>query len=633
MELPYTGTWKDAADAFLAAQTSVGAVLTAIVWRRPTKPLASSVTLLAAIWLAVLAPVMDDALTFIGEKVPGGSTLLVLHVAAALCTVAMSLNRPRWLGAVSLVGQLFLLWASGKLVDHDRELAALNLFWFAAMLGAHLRINFPAERPREPVGPTQSYVRQDLVLFGVATTLALLVGHFVLERACDSADEWAYNWQALVFSRLKAYAAIPPCPEPHRAHWVFYYNGRAFAQYLPGWPFVMIPFARLGIAWVASPVAFGALIVGVARIGRRAAGEAAGVIAAFSTMLGAATLFNAGSRYCHIFVAACFVWAIEAVCATRIDSSRRAQWGWGTVLGVSTGLMLCTRPQDAGLCCFGLFLHFVYGLFARRIGVRVLFGAALPFTAICGLTAIILRLQIGVWFKTGYDVAQEIYWWAKPLYDIPARDAWKYGIPFMTAAYCFFPAAPALAVAGLLVLGRRLAFIFATATVLHLSLYTAVVFGRYRDFGYGPRYHLILVVPMAIGAGVLLAPLWNDYRARLRAPILGTREGPLALAMAAFVVGVVRIAPLMYPFAHEMLHQRNAIFRAIQRDGLQNAVVTVRQGDTGGGPLLDAQNDPFDPHPAVLVLGPDDQMCTRALYPDRTFYQARGRDEVTLTPY
>src|SRR4051794_29341132 len=103
MELPYTATWGDAADAFMAAQTSVGAVLTAIVWRRPPKPRAASVTLLAAIWLAVLAPAMDNALTFIGEKIPGGSTLPVLHVAAALCTVAMTINRPRWLGAVALV--------------------------------------------------------------------------------------------------------------------------------------------------------------------------------------------------------------------------------------------------------------------------------------------------------------------------------------------------------------------------------------------------------------------------------------------------------------------------------------------------------------------------------------------------
>ena len=91
--------------------------------------------------------------------------------------------------------------------------------------------------------------------------------------------------------------------------------------------------------------------------------------------------------------------------------------------------------------------------------------------------------------------------------------------------------------------------------------------------------------------------------------------------------------PLLYPFAHEQLHARSALARAIERDGLHHAVVTVHDGDTGGGPLLDAQNDPFDPDPNVIVLGPGDLACTRELYRDRKFYRANGKEEVTLTPY
>jgi hypothetical protein len=404
-------------------------------------------------------------------------------------------------------------------------------------------------------------------------------------------------------------------------------------MYLPGWPLFMAPFARAGIAWLASPVCFGALIVAVARLGRRAGGDAAGRIAAVTAMCGACTLLNAGSRYCHVFVAACFAWGVEAICATRRDTPRRSQWHWGFLLGTTTSLALCTRPQDGGLLFLGPFVYLTYALLRRRIGLHLVAAAIGPFITICGLTLIILRLQLGEWFKTGYSIAPLFFWWTKAVYDVPAMDAWKYGLPFMTASYSFFPIAPAFAVAGLLILGRRLSFMFTVGIVGHLAFYTAAAFGRYGDFGYGPRYYLVLIVPMAIGAGVLLAPLWNEYRARRIAPVLASQDGPALLAACAVLLGVARIAPLMYPFAHDQLHIRSALTRAIERDGIHHAVVTVRQGDTGGGPLLDAQNDPFDPAQDVIVLSPDDLSCSRELYRDRKFYWATGQEEVTLTPY
>jgi len=345
-------------------------------------------------------------------------------------------------------------------------------------------------------------------------------------------------------------------------------------------------------------------------------------------MLGAATLMNAGSRYCHVFVAATFAWMVEAVCAaTTPDLRGRAQLGWGLVLGSATSLCLCTRPSDGGVLGCGVFLYFAYALARGRIRWRTLTGTTVAFALVCGLTLIILKAQLGVWFKTGYDIADQYWAWAKPTFNIPARDAWKFGIPLATAAYCFFPASPAIAATGLLMAGRRVGFMLGLATALHLTFYSALTFGRYRDFGYGPRFHLPLVVTMAVGVGVALAPLARGLASRWRSDAPGVPSGPATLAAAAFVAGVLRIAPHMYPHAHELLHERSALFRALERDAPKHAVVFVNSA-----PLLRVQNDPLDPDPPVILLGDADPQCTRALYRDRKFYRAIGSDEVTLVP-
>ena len=630
MELPYTAT---PTEAFMAAQTSLGAVLTAVVWRRPLRPWIASASMLAAIWIAILAPIGGEIASIVGATFPPGGTLLLCGIAATLATASMAIARPRWLFSIALVGQLALMAAAAYVKDSDAEIASLHVVWFAALIGASMRARFPSERPREPLPlSTPARRRTDLVLFVTAVVLALAVCWFVLDHTCDSADEWAYNFQALVLARFKAFAPVPPCPEAHRNHWVFFYEGRAFSMYLPGWPMVMAPFARIGIPWVTTALSFGALVVGVARLGRRVGGDSAGIVAALCTMLGAAMLENAGSRYCHVFVAATFAWTVEAVCvATEPGHPPRAQWGWGLLLGAATSLSLFTRPSDAGFLCLGAFLVFVHGLVRRRVGWRIVAGAAITFALFGGVALVILRLQLGTWFKTGYSIADKYWWWAKSTYDVPPRDAWKYGLPFMTATYCFWPASPALAAAGLTFSGRRISFMLLLATLGMLGFYCAVTFGRYRDFGYGPRYHLPLVVVMSVGTGAILAPLFDALRTRKlgRDAFAGA---PAALAFGAMALGVARIALMMYPFAEHQLHLRSALFRAIERDDPPHSIVTVRQGDTGGGPLLDTQNDPFDPDPNVLILSGDDLRCIRQTYPDRKIYRAKGMAEVTLTP-
>jgi hypothetical protein len=173
-------------------------------------------------------------------------------------------------------------------------------------------------------------------------------------------------------------------------------------------------------------------------------------------------------------------------------------------------------------------------------------------------------------------------------------------------------------------------------TVLTVAFYTAVTFGRYTDFGYGPRFELPVVVALAVGSGALVARMLHGTSARQSARGALALAGPAVLMLAALTVGVVRLVPIMYPFAHDILWKRSALYRAIRAAHLHHAVVTVASGDVYGGPLLDTQNDPNDPDGEVIIVGetvPGDVDCARRWYKDRKFYRAVGQADVVLNPH
>ncbi len=645
MHTPYTSSFG---DAVAVAGTSAAAVLSAVVWRRPPKSIVASVLLFAAIWLAAISPFEAKLLTDLGATLSPEHTAFVLALTRVAVVLAFVIAPPRLFALPVAVGTVGLWKIAAYLKESDAEIAVLHVAFFAAAYAIHVRL---ASRPASPaVTPSRMrrHALHDTLLFMAATTLGGIVCVYVLERFCNSGDEWAYTYQADLFAHFKAYGDVPSCPGLFQNYWVFFYLGRAFTQYTPGWPLVMAPFQRLGIGWLASPFVFGALCVAIARLARRAAAADptadekqiawAGTIAGLSALLPVGMLLNAGSRFSHMLVAACFAWAAESACAiATADTSRRAQWLWGAGLGVATSLMVATRYPDGSALGVGIFVVFVYWLVRRRIGWRAFVATTLAFGAIAALSLVILRLQLGEWFKTGYSIADQYFSFAKPVFSMPKPNEFKYGVPLGTGSYMWWPCAPAFAVAGfLLARGRGIAIGFMTSIgpPICMAMYAAIEFGRGWDSGYGPRYNLPSVVPMAIGGGLLLAPVVRDAVRRHGATL--RRVGPAVLATAAVVTATFRIAPLIYPEAHFEVHERDGTLRAIADAHLTHSVVTVKGGEVGMDPLDLTQNLPSDKNPDVLILlktfGPDWE-CGRKKYADRQWYRAVGKTaDVKLEP-
>jgi hypothetical protein len=655
MHAPYT---SQPLDACVIAQSSVALVLTAIACSRPSRPIASTGVLVVAVWWAALLPMEPQLLEAFGVTSGPHAYLWSLRAVETLATIAALLSgRPATI-AFAVVAQVALSKISAYVVGSDWELAALHLAVLGAFVGLQARARdddvsaLGAGAQLSERHDERSFLAHDLRWLAIANLLAIVVSMGVLEQSIDSSDEWAYTFQAAVFAKAHAFAPAPPCTTAFRNFWVFNWMGRQFSQYTPGWPLFMAPFALLGIAQFAAATSLGLLVVGVARLARRAAREsghapravaAAGTFAAACATLSSTLLVNGASRFPHVYAAALLAWGVEAACAT-VDACRsgkaRSQIGWSVLFGACAASLWATRPGEGTVSAVGLGLYGLYALARGRVSSRALAGSVGAAAAVVGLTLVILRLQLGSWFKTGYSLTPSIYPWANWGFSWPKPGDWRYGIPIANGSYCWWPLSPAVGIAGLVTLrGRatRIAFMVGGAGVALFTFFAMSEFGRGWDWGYGPRFHLAVVVPMAVGTGVALGPLW--WRARrhgLSAPRLAA--APLALAAVAVVFGALRLAPLVYPPNTASVHNLNGLSKEIRRSAIHHAVVLLPGGVGWPNDGLDlTTNLPVSLYPTQDVLiamdkAPGSRQCLRENYPDRAFYTALPGAPPRLTP-
>ncbi len=656
MMSPYT---SQPVDAFMAAQTSAGLVLGALLWSRRMGSRISTALFSLAIALVVVSIVSGDFLTGVGMVVSPQHAKNVAKLGLAFASLATLLTR-RWrLAVLALLGEAVLWKVTNFIQDSEGEVAAAHLAFLGLLIGVHWRM-LPPDIPPPPA-PDRPDLRwpvwvDDAAAFVLATLLGVITCRVLMHGGTDSADEWGYTFQAALFAKLHAYGSIPHCVEAFDSYWVFAHLGRRFAQYTPGWPLFMAPFVALRIPWLAGPLSFGLLASGVSRLARRAAAgfttgttppspaevRATGRFAVLAMALSSTVLINSGSRFPHLFVAGMFAWALEALFTLASDDpAHRDQWRWGATMGGCSALMLSARPGDGATLGLGLFAYFAYALVRRRIGWRAVLLGGGVFAAISLGTLVILRLQLGTWFTTGYSLAPEIRAWAKPAYSLPKPNEFKWAIPLATGAYCWWPCSPAVALVGIAALrgrAQRFGFVFFLGYVPLLTLYTMLEFGRGWDFGYGPRYALVFMVPMAIGSGIAFNALWSHARARPAGSSAIQAAGPVVVAMVAVLLGVVRVAPYVYPYTYADVHAHNRLHDALERASLHKAIVVAGAGVSNTDPLDLTENLPLDLYPSqdvfIAIDGRSDTLrCLHEQYPERTMYRALPGDPVRIVPF
>jgi hypothetical protein len=369
----------------------------------------------------------------------------------------------------------------------------------------------------------------------------------------------------------------------------------------------------------------------------------AGVLGGLAVTLGSTMLINGGARYPHVFVAAMFAWSVEGVLALTVPGqSKRSQWLVGGALGSTLALGVSARPADGMTLATGIAVYFLYALARRRIGRDAFLATATLFAFWAGLTLVILRLQLGVWFHTGYSITERYYSWNKLNFSLPKPDEIRASIPLASGSYCWWPASPALGLAGLFALrgrARAVTAIMLASFIPFLTFYTLFEIGRHGDAGYGPRYEFPCVVPMAVGTGVILSGL--VVRARAVSPWSGGLRagGPAAVVLVAVVLGIVRLFPLIYPANFSDARDHNRLQDALaKRTDIHDAVVLGMEGVSSVDTLDLTENYPPDLYPRQDVLiargdVADAEKCVRESFPGRRIYTARMKDgQVQIEP-
>jgi len=640
MQLPYVSSPE---QAFTAAQVSAASVLTVVVWSRAVPSRLASLLLVLGIWVSALAPRAVGWIAATHFPHPAYIERLdwVLGASSLLYVVAMLFQRRRSAQLAAVLGAFCLDQIGRYVTASDSERVALQLIFGGLLCGFAATPN--AER-RPSTGRRLAFF--EAALFALGLSVASFVAIYVLDRFAASGDEWAYLYQADLFAHGKLYGSPPPCRILQWTYWVFDWQGRYFSQYTPAWPLVIAPFQRLKVHWLANPIVFGLLLVGVSRLARRAASgdsatrtslsteaHVAGLVAPGVLAASGAMLLNAGSLFSHPLVCALFAWSAEALfVVTSPGLSKRAELGWALALGAMAAFLLGTRPGDGAAIFPGMAVYALYALVQRRFTIRALGAALVGFAVVAAVVLSILRVQLGEWFVTGYSLTEKFHPWATIRFAWPGPDEWKYGVPLATGAYCFWPCSAAVAAMGVVVAvrrGVRVPAVLCSAAFLIHAFYSAVVAGRHHDWGYGPRYLLPILVPMAVCNGVALARLFAGLDLRESVPLLRA-----AAAVAAMIYGTWVIGGLLYPVAMTEIRRNSAPMRAIKEKHLTNAVVTFNKVAQDLADLT--QNFGTQQNPDVIYLmegSPAEMECARRAFGGRKWYRATGIEHIEIEPY
>jgi hypothetical protein len=472
--------------------------------------------------------------------------------------------------AQCLIGVAFILIVY-RWTNPERILGILVLCCLLAFVGAATALadaHFPdasrrAGRALLVAGPVARRMTRRLALAGVLVAL-LLVATLVLQRFPNSADEYAYLFQADTLQALRLWNEVHPLQEFFTFSHIAEQDGKWVGRFPPGWPLVLAIFNAAYIPyWAVNPI-LGCVTLALlwrfaaVEYGRRVAG-----LTALGFGLSGFFVFNAASYFSHTISGLLLVvftyWGCRYLEAPR--------WTYAAVIGAAAAGLAITRYYTAALCA----LPFAVALL-RTWSLRHWLGGVVMIAAGAPLIAFLLfyneritgdpLLFVTRWhdpgemigFNRGYsvwDVPQRIGRWA--------TDYAYYASPLMLVLWIW---AVLRARDGAL---RFFDFYFPLLLAGYLFWYSD---GANR---YGPRFLYAAWPFMALRIGIAVEGALRGQPAAGAArllPFLFLLH--LWMSMVNLPVNAVR--------NHEIIYERRDLFRAVEQAGLSDALVFVSSG-------------------------------------------------------
>lgn len=196
-----------------------------------------------------------------------------------------------------------------------------------------------------------------LVAVWVVAVAALLASS-IFERVPHIPDDVSYLFQAKYFSAGHLFLPAPPNDASFAISHVVNDGTKWFAYGFPAWPMVLALGVLAGLPWLVNPLLGGLTVLLFHTLLRRLYGWSIAHAAVLLLAVSPQFLFTSASFMAHTVSG---VWLLIALLA--VQNERTSKRGlWGTLAGVSLGLLFLTRPLE------GLLIGIVVGLWALGIG-------------------------------------------------------------------------------------------------------------------------------------------------------------------------------------------------------------------------------------------------------------------------
>lgn len=483
---------------------------------------------------------------------------------------------------------------------------------------AALVTGFLLRRREEGHGWPEQKATVAIVLVAAVGLAALAT--VVLQRFPNSADEYAYLFQAETLAQGRLWNEPTPLPEHFSFVHIAQQDGKWLSRFPPGWPAMLAVFVWAGIpTWLLNPLLGLGVLGVVVLLFRELDVRHATPIAVAAMVSSPFFLFNGASYFCHMSCLACVI--VAAWLAVRY---RKNQLLWEAAgVGLALGMAFTIRYFTTVLVGIPLLVYLAVGQPRRilRTILAVAAGAALPL-------ALMLAYHGTITDSPWLLVTR----WIDPTEGLgfikghtPARAV---EAMFLHLGRLMIWASPALLVLLISIACSRKCqpWVWMACATFATSLLGYTLYYNLGGNQYGPRFYF---------EGWALATLGVVVWA-FREPAPAAQRLPRFVVIFGLLAGAF-VFPMLAYREYRVVAERMDLQRCVEHAELDNVVVIVSDGTgvTRGMPPYDLTRNGTsldDDVLYVLDLGADTPGLIHAHFPDRDIYRYRRQhDQVNGT--
>jgi Dolichyl-phosphate-mannose-protein mannosyltransferase len=449
-----------------------------------------------------------------------------------------------------------------------------------------------------------------------AGVAAILIGTLIFQDFPLTGDEWSYFLQAQIFSRGHLQVDSPTHPRFFDV-WAMVNDGKFYAWAPPGWPFLLMPGIVLGVPWLMNPVAGALTMLIVYRLGRLVYNRVVSLLALVFMLFSPFFLLHSASYFAHpsslLFITLCVFFYAKGIASKASLNFLLA--------GLCGSMSFLIRPFDQVAVFSPLGAYLLVLRSRREVALRQLVWFGMSHALGIFLMLAYNYLQTGNPLTMGYHVGYDGF-----LFDPYLRGrqfipeyllhllVWTF--PFvlpLALIYSIWPGAM-----------QKKSPTEQQWNVLLLLIFLSNVFWyAFVPFhywvGYGPRYYygsfFAVVLLGARGTVALidrLSPRWTSRE----------RQGWAAIVLGiCLTLSVFWLFPVKLAEAHRYIEARRALYRTVEQEKLQNAVVFIRAVSGNYFPWNLTRNTPDFQGPVLYVHDlQDSNWLLFQQYPGRRFF-------------